>query len=199
MNTQNGDLDTLIQNKLEADTEFLSSIESLSDEEKAQKTTEKKAEILATEFKTLSEKAAEAAKNKELADNYKVRAEKAEKEKKNKADKGESDDSTLSTGDLYSLMNAKVPEEDVEEVTKAARLLGKKVSEALKDPIVKSILEKKQQERDIANAANTNSARRTAAQVTEQTLKDDLKQGKVPEQGSPDAERLFWARRGGKR
>jgi hypothetical protein len=52
-----GKLDTLIQQKLEADTDFQNSLTDLSDEEKTEKMNAKRSEILENEFESLNEKA----------------------------------------------------------------------------------------------------------------------------------------------
>ncbi len=187
------DIDSLAQKKIEEDADFQDSIQGLSEEDKTKAIATKKSEIVDQEFKTLQQKAADAEKHKELADNYKIRAEKAEKGSK-KDDEGKKE-SDLSTKDVYALMNAEVPEEDIEEVQKAAKLLGKSVSEALQDSVVKGILAKKSEERVVANAANTGKARRTTQEVNDATLVANLSKGEVPEKGSNEAEKLFWARR----
>lgn len=198
-------IDALVDQKLEEDTDFQNSLADLSEEDKVTAITNKRTEIANQEFKSLSEKAQEADKQKELANNYKIRAEKAEleiKKGKKPADAGGEDskkESDLTPTDLYALMNAKVPEEDVEEVTKAAKLLGKTVSEALKDNVVKSILSRRVEERETANVANTGNTRRTNPAISGQKLLEDLSKGEVPKPGSKEAETLFWAKRGGKK
>lgn len=105
----------------------------------------------------------------------------------------------LSTTDLYALMNAKVPQEDVEEVRRAAKALGVTVAEALKDPITTGILERRQTLRKTADATNTGIARPGSKKVTDEQLLSDASKGILPEKGSKEAEQLFWAKRGGKK
>jgi hypothetical protein len=93
----------------------------------------------------------EAKKAKELADNYKIRAEKAEAKK---ADK-ETPKTDLSQKDLIALIRAEVPEDDFDEVTDYARLKNISVSEALKSSVIKTVLSEKKEERATAAATAT--------------------------------------------
>ena len=104
----------------------------------------------------------------------------------------------LSTTDLYALMNAKVPQEDVEEVVKAAKLLGKSVQEALKDETVKTILERREGYRKTSEATNNGTRRPATKTVTVDEIVTNASKGIFPEKGSKEAEELFWARRGKK-
>lgn len=192
------ELNALVQEKLDADTEFSASLESLSDEDKAKAIETKRSEILSSEFKTLREASD---KNKELAENYKTRAEKAEKMKKGEPaqPKGPEKSEELSTKDIYTLIQAKVSEEDVDDVVKAAKVLDKPISEALKDPVVIGILKDKEEKRKTAHAANTKPARPGTKKVTDVELVAEAAKGNIPNKGSSEAEDLFWARRGGRR
>lgn len=104
-------------------------------------------------------------------------------------------DPDLSTTDLYALMQAQVPQEDVAEVTKAARLLGVSVAEALKDPLVKGRLQTLSEHRKSAEAANVAPARPGSKKVSDETIVSEAAKGNIPEKGTEEAERLFWARR----
>ncbi len=195
------DLDTLVQGKLDADTDFQSSLSNLADDEKNTAIEAKRKEILKSEWSTLSDAKKKA---EESYQSQKTRAEKAEKAAKG-GKKGDdegnnsSKESELSMADVYAFTNAKVHEDDIAEVVKAAKLLDKEPREALKDPIVQAILEKKSAQRKTADAANTQQTRRANRQMTgNEILGDVRKGGDIPERGSTEAEELFWARRGGK-
>ncbi len=108
-------------------------------------------------------------------------------------------DPELSTSDLYALMQAQVPQEDVAEVSKAAKLLGVSVAEALKDPIVKARLQTISEQRKSAEAANTTPARPGSKKVTDEEIVQKTNAGEIPAKGSEEATRLFWARRPGKK
>lgn len=109
------------------------------------------------------------------------------------------DKKDLSSKDLYALMQASVPEEDVEEVTKAAKVLGVSIAEALKDSVTKTILERRASLRKTAEATNIAPARPTNKKVSGDELLSELAKGNVPDKGSKDAEEIFWAKRGGRR
>jgi len=192
------DIDTLVQEKIDADVDFQLEIESLDDTEREEAINTKRSEVLSNEFASLKEKADKADKAEELANNYKIRAEKAEGKKGDTTPKNKVD-TDLSPRDLYALMNAKVDQEDVEEVVKAAKLLGKTVQEALNDETVKVILRTREGHRKTAEATSTKSVRPGSKAVSVNEIVQKASKGEFPEKGSTEAEDLFWARRGGKR
>jgi len=200
MNTENnGDFDTLIEKKIEEDTGFQDSLVDLEDDERGQAIKEKREEVIKQEWQSLSETAKKEA---ELAKNYKTRAEKAEAEaKKLKPAEKEinNDNPELSSKDIYTLINAQIPQEDVDEVLKAAKILNKPIHEALKDDVVKTILSNRKEYRATAEATNTKNARPGIKKTTDDELISKASKGEVPEKGSSEAEQLFWAKRGGKR
>lgn len=198
MENQNiGELDALIQERLDADTDFAESLADLSDEDKEQAIQDKKSELLAQEFKSLSEKAKEAEKAKELAENYKIRAEKAEKaskgdfkgEKTPKNKEGEE----LSSRDIIALINANIAEEDIDEVLDYAKFKGISVAEALKSSVVKTTLAENEEHRKTAAATNTGAGRRGVQRKSEDSLLSEFKSGKVPETDD-EMDRLALAR-----
>lgn len=105
----------------------------------------------------------------------------------------------LSSKDLIAIMQNQVHEEDIDDVIEVATLKHISVAEALKLDLTKTILAKKSEYRKSAETANTAPARKGATKVSDSELLSKLSDGKVPEKGSEEAERLFWARRGGKR
>lgn len=129
----------------------------------------------------------EADKNKELAKNYKIRAEKAEEEAKGKG-------SVLSDKDLFALTKASIAEDDFDEVKNYAAYKKIPISEALKDKTLQSILSDKKEERTSAAvaAANTKSPRGTS-NVSPETLLEKARQGQMPEKDE-DIEKLVEAR-----
>lgn len=185
-----GALDTLIQEKLEADVEFQASIVDLEEADRESALQSKRAELINVTFAEMQE---EARKKAELAENYKTRAEKAEK---NKGTTKPQESQDLSTKDIYSLMQAQVPEEDIDEVLKASKLLGKTIQEALKDPVVSAILKRNEEYRRTAQASNAGKAKAGAKTPTPDEILRQASEGKIPEKGSKEAEMLFLARRG---
>lgn len=189
MNEQVPALDVLVQEKLDADTDFLATLEGKTDEERNTAMSAKRTEIMNTEW----------SKAQEYARNQKIRAEKAE-EKPNKptTTAKKDDNSNLSSVDTIAIIKANVHEDDIEEVIKASKLLGKSISETLKDSTFKTILNTREEERKTAEATNINTAKPGTKQVSGDELKQNLSKGQVPEKGSKEAEDLFWARRGGR-
>jgi hypothetical protein len=106
----------------------------------------------------------------------------------------------LTPKDTLAFIGAGVTdEEDIEEVLKLSRGFQLTVSEALKDPTVKHRLNVLKEQRKIAEATNTRTARGGARTIDSKQLVDNLSRGEVPKGGSTEAEELFWARRGGRR
>ncbi len=143
----------------------------------------------------------EAKKAKELANNYKIRAEKAEG--KNKGIKPTSNDkqanTSMSLKDSVALVRANIDDESIETVERYAKFAGKSIADALKDEDLKAILDRRANVKKTASVTNTSSARRTVSKPDPAVLISKLSKGEVPEKGSADAEEIFWARRGGKR
>ena len=188
------ELDAAVQAKLDGDTEFHSSIADLSDDEKSAKVEDKRKELSNQLWKeTIDAKK----KAEQIAEDQRGRATKAEarlKEANPEAKQQNNDD--LSSKDVLALMNAKVHQDDVEEVAKLAKSFGKSIPEALKDDTIKIVLERREELRKTANATNTQAARAGAKKITGDELIRELSQGNVPEKGSKESEDLFWARRG---
>tara|TARA_R110000868_G_scaffold387646_1_gene656280 strand:+ start:4880 stop:5401 length:522 start_codon:yes stop_codon:yes gene_type:complete len=145
-----------------------------------------------------SELEARLKKAEELANNYKIRAEKAEKLAKQKP----SETSKQVTPELDNATLARIygiEEEDFEEVLDMAKFKKLSIAETLKLGATKAILAEKAEFRKTAEVSNTGNARRGASKVSDDVLLKNLADGKIPDAGSDEAERLFWARRGGKR
>jgi hypothetical protein len=149
MNEQIPALDALVQEKLDADTSFLATLEGKNDTDRAAAIAAKRTEIMNTEWQ----------KANEYARNQKIRAEKAEKgeTKEVKAPVNTKDDKLeISSLDTIAIINAKVHQEDIEEVIKASKLLGKSISETLKDSTLRAILNTREEERKTAEGCQYN-------------------------------------------
>lgn len=197
---ENGSLDTLVEEKISNDTEFQASLVDMSDDEKADAVATKTTEVRNAEFAELSTKNKN---NEEIAKNQKIRAEKAEGKngkpavgEDGKPLPAEKDEDALSTSDLYALMTAEVPQEDVVEVQKAAKLLGKTIQEALQDEMVKGILVRNAEHRKTAEAANTDDGKPGVTQKTDEQVLKEASEGNIPDPGTPEATQLYNARRG---
>lgn len=102
----------------------------------------------------------------------------------------------LSTKDLYHLVKANVPEEDLGEVTEYAKLKNISIPEALNSNIVKAILKDKSETRKTAEATQTRSTRQTS-KADGSAIIANIKSGgesAIPEPGSEEAEALFMER-----
>jgi hypothetical protein len=139
------------------------------------------------------------AKAEELANNYKIRAEKAERFAKSaRTEQPQMQTPTagdLSTKDLYALIDAKVPEQDIEEVREYAQLKHLTIAEALKSNVVKTILNDKAEQRNMAAAANVGSSKRSSGKIPDDVLLSKASKGELPENDA-DLERLFKLRKG---
>jgi hypothetical protein len=195
-----GALDASIQEKIDNDADFQETVSALTDEEREEAVKLRKSELLDEEIKTLS---LGVKKSKELADNYKIRAEKAEKEAKKvtpevKAIESKSEDLTVKDAIVISKSN--VHEEDIDEVVKYAKYAGLSIQEALKDDVLKTILANRQEKRNTANATSTGrGVRQSTTSKSPSAMLSELSKGVVPEAGTKEAEDVFWARRGGKK
>lgn len=99
----------------------------------------------------------------------------------------------LNSKDLVAIMNAKVPEDDIDEVVEYAKYKKVSISEVLKDPIMKSTLDLRAEERNTAASANTSSARRGSNRIPDDVLLSNANRGKFAESDS-EIERLMAAK-----
>lgn len=120
-------------------------------------------------------------KAEELANNYKVRAEKAEKKIKETVTVTEPKKDDLSNADLYDLFDAKVKKEDVSDVVEFAKFRKISIAEALKSPVVKTLLKDKEESRRVADATNTGTSRRSNTQPTDDERIEKAVKGDLPE------------------
>ncbi len=137
-----------------------------------------------------------------LKENATLKAQKnhwKDKATKTREVKTETQSSNLNSKDLFALMKANVSEEDIDDVVEYATFKKIPVSEALKTSAVKAILADKSEFRKTAEVTNTGNSRRNVSKVSDEILLSNMKKGIIPEKGSDEAERVFWAKRGGKR
>ncbi len=154
-------------------------------------------EVTPKEDETLEEIQARLAKAEELANNYKIRAEKAEKLAKQKP--SEAPKSVVQDLDKDTIARIYgIHEDDIDEVLDLAKFKKLSLTETLKLGATKAILAEKAEFRKTAEMSNTGNARRGASKVSDDTLLSNLSKGEIPE-NKEEAERLFWAKRGGKK
>ena len=96
-------------------------------------------------------------------------------------EKPESKESVMSPKDYLALTEAKVTSEDFDEVVRVSKILGKPITEALKDKTLISILETRAEERKTASATQTKGGARGSSKVTGEDLIAQAREGKLPE------------------
>lgn len=101
----------------------------------------------------------------------------------------------LSTKDIYALMEAKVPEADIEKVQDIATLKDITISEALKLPLTKQILDDESEQRLTASAANVGGSKRGSGKIPDDVLLANAEKGEIPESDA-DLTRLIKLQRG---
>lgn len=104
-------------------------------------------------------------------------------------------DDGLSQKDLYALMKANVPEDDIDQVADYAKLKGISVSEALKTSFVKALLSDAEEVRKSAEVTTTGTRRAPTGKMSDEAFLKKIQTDGAPEPGSPEAERLFELRR----
>lgn len=147
------------------DSEELETTEETVTEDTGEDTQEESTEESQDEVLTpeqIAELKAKAARADELEKKNKQLFERA---KKNTPASKEAKDN-LSSKDLYALMEAKVPRDDIDEVTRAAKALNLSIPEALKSNIVIGILSERAEERRTATATQTRGGARGSVKVS---------------------------------
>jgi hypothetical protein len=193
MTDNNGTLDTLVQQKLEADTEFNASLESMSDEDKNTALSAKKTEIIEAEIVSLREKSEKATKTEELANNYKVRAEKAEAKLNGKGGESKEPQGELTTQDVLFLSKADVHQDDMERVIKFAKDEKISIKQALSNDDLKAILDRRVEVRKTAAATQTKSGVRGSTKNDSAEILAKSRKGEVPT-SQEDIDKLVNAR-----
>ena len=124
-------------------------------------------------------------KAEELARNQRIRAEKAESKLKGDTHKeipsSKKESSALSNSDIFTLVKANVPEEDVEDVQKYAKMNNLSIKDALNSNFMKSYLSNKASERATAEATYTGAPRKTSSKKTGGQLLSEAQSGNLPD------------------
>lgn len=133
---------------------------------------------------------AEALKQKQIAENQRIRAEKAEKKPEREVSKvAPKKQSDLSAVDIIAISKANIEAEDVEDVIDYAKYKGISVVEALKSSVIKATLSQKEELRKTAQATSTGTSRRGSASITDGQLIANAEKGIMPESDA-DYDRL---------
>lgn len=137
------------------------------------------------ESTTIDTRDEDLAKARELAENYKIRAEKAERELKKPRETptaqvhSQEDTPQLNIKDQLFLAKADIHPDDIEEVLDWAKFKKIGIQDAYK--ALKPKLDANSEERKTAAVANVSSQRRSAAKVTDDMLIQNAKSGKLPD------------------
>lgn len=100
----------------------------------------------------------------------------------------------LSSTDMFALIEAKVPQSDIQEVVDYAKFRGITVTEALGHGLVKSMLAEKAEQRQTAEAANTGGSKRGTGKLPDDVLLSNAAKGVMPEDDA-DLQRLVELRK----
>jgi len=166
------DIYSLVDEKISSDTDFQTEIETLSDEDKETKLSEKKTELIKQEYATIAK---QAKKDAELADNYKIRAEKAERTPKESKKSDELDYGQKA----YLVANDIKSADEIKLVQTVMKDTGKTLEQVLESKYFQAELKEKRDLKVTDEATPTNSKR------SNQGVKDSvdywIAKGELPE------------------
>lgn len=187
MSEENKGLDTLVQETISADVDFQAELEALPEDDRAEATATKEAEVREATFASLSEKAK---KSETDYQSQKVRAEKAEKgtAKKPKEEKVETPkNEPLNLLDVRAL--SKVHDDDVEKVQKFAETQGLSIVDAMKDEDLQAIVKNREEKRRTAEATNIGGGNKGFKTNQDKELLKKIDKGDQEDMSDSDLER----------
>ena len=156
------DIKTLVDEKINSDTDFQATLADMSEEDQVQAIESKKAELVEAEFSKLETEKS----------NQKIRAEKAEalaKQLKKPAGESEAPKTPeLNLKDIRALQD--VHDDDVDELVEYAKFKGISIAEVKKNPVIQAHLKVKAEERTTAEATNIAKGGGRTSKITGQTL-----------------------------
>lgn len=123
----------------------------------------------------------------EFKDGKWIKNKKVENQKENREEGG------LTPEDAIVLGKSNIHEDDVNEVIEYARFKKIKIRDAVKDPTLKAILDRRVEERTTAAAANTKGGQRGTSKKSPESLLAEARRGNMPE-SDEDIEALVKAR-----
>lgn len=141
-----------------------------------------------THEETVEEVRERLAKAEELANNYKVRAEKAEQA--SKKDKPQE----LSQTDMLAVLREGLDDDDITRAVKFAKLEGVTVAKALQSDFMKSYIETKKEQKKSAAAANTGKGKGGSSKLSDSALIEKARNSVDLSQEEMD--RLWMVRKG---
>jgi hypothetical protein len=102
---------------------------------------------------------------------------------------------SLSPRDVFALTKANIDMEDIDDVIEYASFKKVDVSEALKSPLVQSLLREKDEMRKTALATHTGAGKKGTTKVSNESLLNKVAKGEIPE-NDEDIAKLFRLRKG---
>ena len=142
------------------------------------------------ETNTENAESEELKKAQELANNYKIRAEKAEAlakqlkpqpVKKEESETPKISETVFSPKDYLALSQNNVSADDFDEVQDYANFKKISIAEALKSPYVLDSLKRKTEERATAAATNVGGGKKVASKNTPEAILERAESGQLPE------------------
>lgn len=131
--------------------------------------------------------------SKTIAQKIKHRTEAEELRKKSASvttDDSKKNDTGLSIKDWKALQD--VHDDDVEEIVEYAKFKKISVADAKKSGVIQTLLKDKEEQRKVASASNTGTARRSSVKISDEEIVNQMEKGQVPE--DPEAlARARWA------
>lgn len=140
---------------------------------------------------------AELEKARQIAENQKIRAEKAEAKLKTNTSTGRGETSKMdgmSPMDLIAITKANLDEEAIREAMDYAKFKKISIAEAIKSPAVKATIQLIEENKRVAEAANTGSARRGTSKISDESLIENARKGILPDSDA-DMKRLVSIRK----
>jgi len=92
-----------------------------------------------------------------------------------------SQSSQLSSMDVFALVNAKIPQEDIQDVVEYATFKKISIGEALTHPLMKTMLADKAEARRVAEGTSTGTSRRGTGKLSDEALLENAAKGIMPE------------------
>ena len=179
------ELEASFKQEIENDSDFQSSIADLTDEEKTARVSERRSARIDAELERLSKSA-------QNYESQRIRAEKAEKEAKELKDKVSvnpvKEENGLSPKDYLALTEAKVTSEDFDEVVRVSKVLGKNLTDTLKDKTMQMILQERVEQRKTDEATAVKARRPVTSEPQGKELLSKAVKGQFPDSDDGIAE-----------
>lgn len=97
------------------------------------------------------------------------------------------DNSGMTQSDIIAIAKSDIHDEDIERVTKFAKMEGISVKDALGHDDMKAILERRSETRRVASASNTKGSQGSTSTPTGETLAREAASGRMPDPDQLDS------------